>query len=185
MRIEEVITAPHSPWQFPYVERLIGSIRRGRLNHVIVFNETHLRRILKSYIAYCRRSRTHLSLTKDAPMPRARSARRARAPIPAILIQGRGMTRQRAREKNLPNEPNTIEKSDLRPLSATTCRSAPSKPRQPLGGGLRRGVNIAPSNSIKSTIDFSILLTWARHDQQAPRCVSIWAASLGASSLST
>ena len=72
MRIEEVITAPHSPWQSPYVERLIGSIRRECLNHVIAFNETHLRRILKSYIAYYHRSRTHLSLAKDAPMPRAK-----------------------------------------------------------------------------------------------------------------
>jgi len=51
MRIEEVMTVPHSPWQSPYVERPIGSIRRGRLNRVIVFNETHLRRILKSYVA--------------------------------------------------------------------------------------------------------------------------------------
>jgi putative transposase len=52
MRIEEAMTAPHSPWQSPYVERLIGSIRRECLNYVIVFNETHLRRILKSYIEY-------------------------------------------------------------------------------------------------------------------------------------
>jgi hypothetical protein len=69
---EEEMTAPHCPWQSPYVERLIGSIRRECLNHVIVFNETHLRRILKSYIEYCHRSRTHLSLAKDAPMPRAK-----------------------------------------------------------------------------------------------------------------
>jgi putative transposase len=72
MGIEEVMTAPHSPWQSPYVERLIGSIRRECLNHVIVFNETHLRHILKSYIKYYHRSRTHLSLAKDAPMPRAK-----------------------------------------------------------------------------------------------------------------
>jgi putative transposase len=72
MGIEEVMTAPHSPWQSPYVERLIGSIRRECLNHVIVFNEKHLRRILKSYIRYYHRSRTHLSLAKDAPMPRAK-----------------------------------------------------------------------------------------------------------------
>jgi putative transposase len=72
MRIEEVMTAPQSPWQSPYVERLIGSIRRECLNHVIVFNETHLRGILKSYIEYYHRSRTHLSLAKDAPVPRAK-----------------------------------------------------------------------------------------------------------------
>jgi transposase InsO family protein len=72
MRIEEVMTAPHSPWQSPYVERLIGSIRRECLDHVIVLGQNHLRRILRSYIAYYHRSRTHLSLAKDAPMPRAK-----------------------------------------------------------------------------------------------------------------
>jgi len=70
MKIEEVMTAPHCPWQSPYVERLIGSIRRECLNHVIVFNETHLRHILKSYFKYYHLSRTHLSLAKDAPEPR-------------------------------------------------------------------------------------------------------------------
>jgi len=50
MKIEEVITAPHSPWQSPYVERLIGSIRRECLDYVIVLSENHLRRILKSYL---------------------------------------------------------------------------------------------------------------------------------------
>src|SRR5262249_49984163 len=48
MRIEEVMTAQYSPWQSPYVERLIGSVLRERLNHLIVLNETHLRGILKS-----------------------------------------------------------------------------------------------------------------------------------------
>jgi len=72
MRIEEVMTAPHSPWQSPYVERLIGSIRRECLDHVIVLGENHLRRIMRSYIAYYHRSRTHLSLWKDAPEPRAK-----------------------------------------------------------------------------------------------------------------
>jgi transposase InsO family protein len=69
--IEEVLTAPRSPWQNPYVERLVGSIRRECLDHVVVLNERHLRRILTSYFAYYHRSRTHLSLGKDAPEPRA------------------------------------------------------------------------------------------------------------------
>ena len=69
--IREVLTAPQSPWQNPYVERLIGSIRRECLDHVIVLNETGLRRILKSYFDYYERSRTHLSLGKDAPLERA------------------------------------------------------------------------------------------------------------------
>jgi len=61
MMIEEVMTALHSPWQSPYVERLIGSIRRECLDHVIVLGERHLRCILRSYFASDGRSRTHLS----------------------------------------------------------------------------------------------------------------------------
>ena len=68
--IREVLTTPQSPWQNPYVERLIGSIRRECLDHVIVLNETGLRRILKSYFDYYERTRTHLSLDKDAPITR-------------------------------------------------------------------------------------------------------------------
>jgi len=67
----EVLTAPQSPGQNAYVERLIGSIRRECLDHLIVINETGLRRILKSYFDYYERSRTHLSLGKDAPLARA------------------------------------------------------------------------------------------------------------------
>jgi putative transposase len=70
MGIEEAIIAPRSPWQNPFVERLIGSIRRGCLDHVIVFNEDHLIRILTSYLAYYHESRTHLSLDRNAPIPR-------------------------------------------------------------------------------------------------------------------
>ena len=70
MGMHEVLTAPRSPWQNPYAERLIGSIRRECLDHVIVFNETHLRRTLARYLSYYHRSRTHLSLAKDAPIPR-------------------------------------------------------------------------------------------------------------------
>ena len=65
--IEEVVTAPRTPWQNPFVERVIGSIRRECLDHVIVLNEAHLRRILDSYLDYYHRSRTHLSLGKDTP----------------------------------------------------------------------------------------------------------------------
>ena len=70
MGIEEVVTAPRSPWQNPYVERVIGSIRRECLDHLIVVDERHLRRILASYFDYYHRSRTHLSLCKDSPIPR-------------------------------------------------------------------------------------------------------------------
>jgi len=67
MGIAEVLTAPQSPWQNPFVERLIGSIRRECLNHVLVLGERHLRRILTRYLAYYHQARTHLALDKDAP----------------------------------------------------------------------------------------------------------------------
>ena len=68
--IEEVVSAPRSPWQNPYVERLIGSIRRECLNHLIVLNESHFKRILAEYLEYYHNSRTHLSLGRNAPVPR-------------------------------------------------------------------------------------------------------------------
>src|SRR4051794_3640084 len=61
-RINEVMTAAHSPWQNAYAERLIGSIRRECLDPVIVANERGLRRVLQAYLAYYLKSRTHLSL---------------------------------------------------------------------------------------------------------------------------
>ena len=70
MGIEEVVAAPRSPWQNPFVERVIGSIRRDCLDHLIVFNEAHLRRILTRYLTYYHESRTHLSLGRNAPIPR-------------------------------------------------------------------------------------------------------------------
>ena len=68
--ITEVLIAPRSPWQSPYVERLIGSICRECLDHVIVFNERHLKRLLGSYVSYYLAVRTHLSLEKQCPHPR-------------------------------------------------------------------------------------------------------------------
>jgi putative transposase len=68
--INDVPCAPHSPWQRAYVERVIGSIRRECLDHVIVFNEASLRRTLTSFMAYYHDSRTHLGLGKDTPEPR-------------------------------------------------------------------------------------------------------------------
>jgi transposase InsO family protein len=70
MAIKEVLIAPRSPWQNPYVERLIGSIRRECLDHMIVLNEHHLRRTLKTYFDYYHRSRVHQSLDMDCPEPR-------------------------------------------------------------------------------------------------------------------
>ena len=70
MGIEDVTTAFRSPWQNPYCEHVVGSIRRECLNHVIVMNEKHLRRVLNGYIDYYHGSRTHQSLHNDCPTPR-------------------------------------------------------------------------------------------------------------------
>src|SRR5580692_6728255 len=70
MKIKEVLSAPRSPWQRAYVERVIGSIRRECLDHMIVFGEASLRRTLSSYFSYYHDTRPHLSLEKDAPEPR-------------------------------------------------------------------------------------------------------------------
>ena len=71
MGIRDKPTASASPWQNGFAERLIGSIRRECLDHVIVFGEAHLRRVLKSYARYYNETRTHLALDKDAPLSRA------------------------------------------------------------------------------------------------------------------
>jgi transposase InsO family protein len=65
--IREVKTALGSPWQNPYVERLIGTRRRECLDRVVVLNATHLRRLLRDYVLYYHSARTHLSLDKDVP----------------------------------------------------------------------------------------------------------------------
>ena len=70
MGIRDRPTAPRSPWQNGYAERLIGSIKREVLDHVVVLGERHLRHLLRSYMTYHNEARTHLSLNKDAPIPR-------------------------------------------------------------------------------------------------------------------
>jgi putative transposase len=69
--IEEVVIAPRSPWQNPYSERVIGSLRRECLDYVVVLGEKHLRRIMRHYLSYYHGARTHLALEKDAPEPRS------------------------------------------------------------------------------------------------------------------
>lgn len=71
MGIKQKLISPRSPWQNPYVERLIGSIRRECLNRVIVLNERHLRQILEQFLAYYHEVRPHRSLAHDSPIPRA------------------------------------------------------------------------------------------------------------------
>ena len=82
MDVEEVPTAPRSPWQHPFVERVIGSLRRECLDHIIVWNERSLRRSRKRHLVYYHEWRSHLSLDKDAPVPRA-----VQPPISRTIIQ--------------------------------------------------------------------------------------------------
>jgi transposase InsO family protein len=90
--IRDQPTAPRSPWQNPYVERLIGSIRRECLDHLIVFNEAHLRRTVVSCVRHYHGTRTHLALEKDAPFGRAiqrvgRIISRATSRWPALRVR--------------------------------------------------------------------------------------------------
>jgi putative transposase len=68
--IREILIAPRAPWQNPFAERVIGSIRRECLDHVIVINERHLRRLLRSYLTYYNTTRPHQSLHNNSPHPR-------------------------------------------------------------------------------------------------------------------
>jgi len=70
MGIREVVSAKHSPWQNPYVERVIGSIRRECTDHIVALGEGHLRNVLREYVAYYNAARCHQSLDGDAPEPR-------------------------------------------------------------------------------------------------------------------
>jgi transposase InsO family protein len=71
LNVEEVVSAPRSPWQNPYVERFFGSLRRECLNHVLVFNERQLRRIVSAYLTYYHQCRPHMALVNNAPEARA------------------------------------------------------------------------------------------------------------------
>lgn len=68
--IEEVVTAPRSPWQNGYVERLIGTLRRELLNHVIVLNDRHLMKLLTEFFRYYHAARCHQALSGNSPDPR-------------------------------------------------------------------------------------------------------------------
>ena len=93
MGIRDRPTAPRSPWQDGHTERLIGSIRRECLDHVLVLGEAHLRQILRAYADYYNRVRTHLALGKDTPLGRPVQMTGS---ITAILFLG-GLHHQYAR----------------------------------------------------------------------------------------
>ncbi len=84
MGIRDRPTAPRSPWQNGYCERLIGSIRRDCLDHVVIFCERHLRHLLRSYANYYNRTRTHLSSNKDLPVTRPKETIGCILPVPIL-----------------------------------------------------------------------------------------------------
>jgi putative transposase len=84
LQIEEILRAPRSPWQNPYAERLIGSIRRECLDHFIILNARHLKRTLASYFSYYHGSRAHLGLDRQCPFPRQVSAAGQIVQIPQL-----------------------------------------------------------------------------------------------------
>jgi len=84
MNINEVLSAPRSPWQRAYVESIIGSIRRECLDHMIIFDEDAFRRTLSSYFSYYHRSRLHLSLGKDSPDSRPVQSNRRITAFPEV-----------------------------------------------------------------------------------------------------
>ena len=84
MGIRDRPISPRSPWQNPYVERLIGTLQRDCLDHVLILGERHLRRVLKSYSLYYNETRTHLGLDKDTPLARAVQRSGAVVAIPVL-----------------------------------------------------------------------------------------------------
>ena len=88
MHIQAIRTAPRSPWQNAYVERVIGSIRRECLDHVIVANEAGLQRVRRDYVAYYLYSRTHLALDKDPPISRVVAPPSAGRVVATALVGG-------------------------------------------------------------------------------------------------
>ncbi len=86
--LDEIVSAPRSPWQNPFAERVIGSIRRELLDHVIVLDEAHARRLLRTYRVYYNETRTHLSLSKDAPDGREVHQPERGATIVALPVLG-------------------------------------------------------------------------------------------------
>jgi len=96
MGIAEVLTAPGSPWQNPFAERLIGSVRRECLDHLIVLSERHLLRILGEYFEYYHRSRRYQSLDANSPDPRNVESSDDRRVVGTAVLGGLHHTYRRA-----------------------------------------------------------------------------------------
>ena len=123
----------------PYVERLIGTLRRDCLDHVLIFGARHLRQILTSYCSYYNQSRTHLSLDKDAPLQRTVPAMRDNYPrqfCPAYIINTRGYDFREDRPSRASSEPSGGASPSRRRRTSSRrlgsgCRAAPVLTRRP------------------------------------------------------
>jgi len=151
MGIGEVLTAPRSPWQNPYAERVIGSLRRECLDHIVVFNEASLRHILKSYFEYYEHSRTHLVLEKDAPESRAIQPREAR-----VVVQLPQMGGLHHRYERRP--PESVHRSRL--LAETQLKRINFRA-------------VAPRNNCFKTFGASAR-EGCRDNKEPPRCLNGW-----------
>src|SRR5438309_5157042 len=129
MGIGEVLTAPHCPWQNPFAERLIGSIRRECLNHVLVLGERHLRRTLARYFAYYHRARTHLSLDKDAPHGRRISGRNSAE----SSRFGKSVASTIATSDGPPDPAEPVRDVQSRPFVRLLAAPLPSAPHRSVG----------------------------------------------------
>ena len=137
MGIRDRPISPRSPWQNPYVERLIGTLRRDCLDHVLIFSEGHLRRVLTSYSAYYNETRTHLGLSKDAPRGEPSSGPGQLLPYQFsadYIIVTRGYN---FREGQVLNMAPTDEKSEVvAPAEVPEDLPLPSDPKVIFLGGL-------------------------------------------------
>jgi hypothetical protein len=125
MGIEQVLTAPRSPWQNPYCERVIGTLRRDCLDHVIVLTEQHLRRILRNYLEYYHGSRTHLALGKDTPELRKRESNDGGKVIALPMVGGLHHRYARRAAWAKASVPHDVEREhELRALPGTKADAA-------------------------------------------------------------
>jgi hypothetical protein len=134
--IEEIKCAPRSPWQNPFVERLVGTLRRELTDHVIVLDERHLLRLLRQYVEYHNATRTHLSLEKDAPLGRAVHGRALGQVVAIPQVGGLHHRYERraawgddARRLTTRSRSRVQRRGPRRPIDSTRERTATRTPR--------------------------------------------------------
>lgn len=128
--MEDQPTSARSPWQNGYCERMVGTLKRECLNHMIIFNEGHACRIIRKFLEYYHDDRTHLGLGKDAPSGRA-VERPALGPVRSRAILG-GMRNSKKGGVSVSGG-DTIDQEVMRGATNSTCRSEVSVPRSSAG----------------------------------------------------